>query len=114
MRVPAEILLKPLSTQAKSPSLLETVFRVLKSVATESNVGGHMTGSRPLDIDDQDPSVDNVGEHFSTLSPPHSPLSSPIKDGYNQRSPNAKAAPAPSENEANIRSVRLADGMVSD
>jgi hypothetical protein len=45
-------------TQAKSPSLLETGFRVLKSVATESNVGGHVTGSRPLDIDDQDPSVD--------------------------------------------------------
>jgi hypothetical protein len=42
----------------------------------------------------------NVGEHLSTLSPPHSPLSSPIKDGYNQRSPSAKAAPAPSENEA--------------
>ena len=114
MRVPAEILLKPLSTQAKSPSLLETVFRVLKSVATESNVGGHVTGSRPLDIDDQYPSVDNVGGHLSTLSPPHSPLSSPIKDGYNQRSPNAKAAPAPGENEANIRTVRLAARMVGD
>lgn len=119
MRVPAEILLKPLAqaqAQAKSPSLLETVFRVLKSVATGSNVGGvgHMAGSRPLDVDDADPSVDNVGEHLSTLSPPHSPLSSPTKDGYNQRSPNAKAAPVPGENEANIRSVRLAARMVSD
>jgi len=102
-----------ITISAKSASL-ETVFRVLKSVATGSNVGGHVAGSRPLDIDDPDPSVDNVGEHLSTLSPPHSPLSSPIKDGYNQRSPNAKAAPAPGENEANIRSVRLAARMVGD
>jgi hypothetical protein len=115
MRVPYEVLLKPLA-QAKSPPLLETVFRVLKSVATGSNIGGtgHVAGSRPLDIEDADPSVDNVGEHLSTLSPPHSPLSSPTKDGYNQRSPNAKVAPAPGENEANIRSVRLAARMVGD
>ncbi|XP_046445727.1 ral GTPase-activating protein subunit alpha-1-like isoform X1 [Daphnia pulex] len=115
MRVPYEVLLKPLA-QAKSPPLLETVFRVLKSVATGSNIGGtgHVAGSRPLDIEDADPSVDNVGEHLSTLSPPHSPLSSPTKDGYNQRSPHAKVAPAPGENEANIRSVRLAARMVME
>lgn len=112
MRVPAESLLKPLA-QPKSPSLLETVFRVLKSVATGSNVnGGYTMANRPLDFGDADPSVDNVGEHLLTLSPTQSPLSSPTKDGYNQRS-TAKTIPAPGENEANIRSVRLAARMVS-
>lgn len=113
MRVPAESLLKPL-VQPKSPSLLETVFRVLKSVATGSNVGGggHVVENRPLDIGDADPSIDNVGEHLSTLSPSQSPLSSPTKDGYNFRSTNAKTIPSPGENEANIRAVRLAARMV--
>lgn len=115
MRVPAESLLKPL-VQPKSPSLLETVFRVLKSVATGSNVGGggHVVENRPLDIGDADPSIDNVGEHLSTLSPSQSPLSSPTKDGYNFRSTNAKTIPSPGENEANIRAVRLAARMVMD
>lgn len=110
MRVPSKILLKPWP-QSKSPPLLETVFRVLKSVATGSNSGGNASVNRPSEGEADQP-IDNIGEHLSTLSPPQSPLSSPTKESYNQRSPNVKTASAPGENEANLRSVRLAARMV--
>lgn len=110
MRVPAKTLLKPWP-QPKSTPLLETVFRVLKSVASGSNSNGTPSVVRSSDSD-TDIAVDNIGEHMSTLSPAQSPLSSPTKEGYNQRSPNVKTTSAPGENEANIRSVRLAARMV--
>lgn len=110
MRVPAKILLKPWP-QLKSPGLLEIVFRVLKAVASGSNSNSIQSVVRPSD-NDSDSTVDNIGEHQSTLSPPQSPLSSPTKEGSHQRSPNVKTTAAPGENEANIRSVRLAARMV--
>ena len=111
MQVPSYILLKPWP-QPKSPPLLETVFRVLKSVATGSNSSGQGSTIRSSDAD-PDAIVDNIGEHLTTLSPPHSPLSSPTKEAFNQRSPNFKTPPAPGESESNIRSVRLAARMVT-
>ena len=113
MRVPSKTLLKPWP-QPKSPPLLETVFRVLKSVATGSNSGDNASVNRPSEAE-ADPTIDNVGENLSTLSPPQSPLSSPTKENYHQRSPNIKPPiSAPGENEANIRSVRLAARMVCE
>lgn len=109
MRIPAKSLIQPWP-DSESPPLLETVFRVLRAVATGSNSSSNSSQAHPSETD-VDPTVDNIGEHLSTLSPQPSPVSSPMKEAYNQKF-NTKTSPAPGENEANIRSVRLAARMV--
>ena len=110
MRIPAKFLLQSWP-DAESPPLLKTVFRVLRAVAIGSN--SHVNISQPSEPD-ADPTVDNIGEHLTTLSPQPSPVSSPTKEPFVQKSPNVKTMPAAGENEANLRSVRLAARMVRE
>ena len=113
MRIPYKILLSPWP-KPESPSLIHTVFRVLKSVAIGSS---GISGSNFSMEAEADGTIDNVGENLSTLSPSQSPMSSPLKssnvaEGSQQRTPNIKSSDSNTETEANIRSVRLAAKMV--
>jgi len=119
MNVPADLLLLPWP-QADSAPLLQTVFRVLKTVATGSSQAGGASPHRTAQADtsDADSPIDNVAENLLTSSPLHSPVSSPVKNWHHmspdnsgqQRSPSVKIVTG--ESEANMKAVRLAAKMV--